>query len=282
MRQAEVAKYREQSVTGLRVNRPSDDSTACAMARRMEGLNRRYEQYMDSITQARGWADHLQEDLDNLSDLFINAYEDAVQGMNDTLGQAERDEIASSVDTLLLEVVDVLNSQYNEDYLFAGTNTRTEPFTLDTVPTPPVVTYNGNNGALNRAIGPQTTVAVNISGDRVLDTGNGYTITESLTSLSDALRAGDTTQIEAALTQVQGSQDHLLSLSGEAGTIGNRLQVHEDQLSQAMITVERQRSRAEDADLAETLTKLQEAETGLQAALQIYASVQEITLLDFI
>ena len=283
-RQREMAELQEHLITGRKVNRASDDATAFAQARRLDVLSDRYEQYQRTISGARLWVDETQEGLNDLADFFTNAYEDGVQARNDTLDDVDREALASSIESVLAEVLDQLNEQTAGEYLFAGTRTDAPPFVQDFGPGSDGagVTYNGNDAGRTRAIGPGLNLNIGISGARVNDPGTGLTLAESLQELADAIRTGDDAQMETALENTITARDYLIGLGAEAGTLANRLDQADSQLGEATINVAAQRSSLEDADLAETLLAIQQNETSLQAALQTVASLQQQTLLDYL
>ena len=75
--------------------------------------------------------DHTQDNLNTLADLFTSAHEEAIQAANDTLSDEDREAIASSLESSLSEILDVLNTRVDDEYLFAGTNTTVRPFEQD-------------------------------------------------------------------------------------------------------------------------------------------------------
>lgn len=284
VRQRDLAGYREQLSTGLRVNRPSDDAQSFSRARKLEVITNRYDQYEQSIVTAQSWVDHTQENLNTLADLFTSAHEEAIQAANDTLTDEDREAIASSLESSLAEVLDVLNTKVGDEYLFAGTNTTVRPFEQDGSATSDGagITYYGNDDGRTRAVGPDVDLDVNITGQRILDTGSGFTITEAFQGLIDAVRTNDATQIDTALGDLITARDHILDTATEAGNLANRLDRINDQLGAARIEFESQRSYYEDADVTEVVLELNRTETSLQATLQMMATIQQNTLLDFI
>ncbi|RME50055.1 MAG: flagellar hook-associated protein 3, partial [Caldilineae bacterium] len=144
------------------------------------------------------------------------------------------------------------------------------------------VTYYGNAQSRTRAVGPDLNLAINVTGARVHDTGDGFTITEALQGLIDAVRTNDAAQITTALDDVIQARDHLLDAATEAGTVAQRLDQAAEHLANTRLEVERQRSATEDADLAETITNLQRSQTSLQATLQVLATLKQTSLLDFL
>ncbi len=290
-KQRDLSIAQEQLATGLRINRASDDAAGYARARQYEQLQNRYEQYERSMAVARSWVDHTSDNLEGLADLFAQAYESSVRATNESLDQGERDTIASLVDTLMGSTIDLLNEQIDDEYLYAGTRSTVKPFAIDaTDPTADTagVVYYGNDQPRPRAIGPEVTLDVALSGGQVVNVdrdGDGatdFTITEALQNLANALRANDTEAIASSVGEVQGALDHLVELTSVVGTRGNKLTLAEDQLLDAGTTIAQHRSRIEDADFAETIIALQKTQADLENSLQIAGRILNVSLLNYI
>lgn len=289
-RQSELAKVSEQLATFRRVNRASDDASAYIQARQLEALGERYTQYERSIASARSWVDHTQDALDELSELFTQAYEEGVRFANATHSEEDRQAGATRLESILASVVDQLNARSGSEYLFAGSRTTVQPFVLDEATN--TVTYQGNDGGRLRHVGRNVQLNINIPGDSA-EPGKGVftidptsapplTITGALAGLIDAVRGGDPAQLETALANIERARDHVTDRGTEAGNIGNRLQLAEEQLADAMLLTESRRSDVEDVDMLEALVRQQQAQTGLQAALHVTASVLQKTILDYL
>lgn len=276
--QGKIAGLQEQLSTGRRINRPSDDATGFTRARELEVLNRRYEQYQRSISTSGAWLDHTQENLDILTERFTEVYEDGVRAANSTLNTDEFEALASRLESVRDEMLETMNAKVGDAYLFAGTQVDTEPFQV--VGT--TVNYNGNTGSLTRQIGPAITLDINITGDRLHDTGSGFTITEAVQDLIDAVRLGDQAQIDTAIGRVETARDHVTDLGAEAGTTSNRLVNADAFLRESILITEGQQSEIEDADYIETFTELQNVQTSLQAALRATATTLQTSILDYL
>ncbi|MFQ5571897.1 MAG: flagellin [Rhodothermales bacterium] len=276
--QHKMARLQERLSTGLRVNRASDDASAFAQARKFEGLSDRYAQYLQSIDAANLWTDQTQDALDGLAERFTTIYERGIRARSNVLDADDRDTQAGLIEDMVDEILDVLNMNEGGEYLFAGTRTTVQPFDV----VAGSVVYNGNTGGRTRQIGDNLRLDINITGDRILDTGAGYSITDSLQNLADAIRTNDPAQLDTALDQVITARDHVIELGAEAGGIANRLDTAATQLREATLRVDARRSQLEDADLAETIMEFQRAQTDYQAALKVTGSVLQMSLVDFL
>ena len=286
-----IARTQEQLSSGLRVNRASDDANAFEQARELEVLQRRFEQYEESIASARAWLDHTQENMDNLAEVFSEAYEKGIRAFNTTLDADEREDMAQLFESLITTTVDFLNSRGADEFLHAGSRTAVKPFSID--PSDPTadgagVVYYGNTAPMTRTIGPGSTITVNISGSEVWNVDADrdgvpeFTATESLQDMVDALRAGDQDALKTAIDRVESARNHFINKGAEIGAVISRLDLSQTQLADANLTLARHRSQVEDADLAETILEFQRAQSSLATSLQITGSLLQTSLLNFI
>lgn len=287
----DIARTQEQLTTGLRVNRPSDDAHAFQQARQLEILQERFSHFEESITSARSWLNTTQNNLDSISEVFSEIYQEGVRAVNSTLEDAEREEVAGLMENLLQNVIELLNTQNNDEYIYAGTRTAIQPFNVDAAdPTSDGagVVYYGNSDNIFRPTGPGSQIAVNITGEEVVSVDNDndgvtdFTITESVQAFADALRANDLDAMKSTLSQIQNSRDHVINQTSRMGSISNRLDISQNQLVDASVIIAQQRSELEDTDFAETILEFQRAQTSLQTSLQVTGSVLRLTLLNFI
>ena len=287
----EIARTQEQLTTGLRINRPSDDANAFQQAKQLEILQERFSHFEDSITSARGWLATAQNNLDSLSDVFSEIYQEGVRASNSTLQENEQEEVARLLERLLENVVEILNSQNNNEFVFSGTRTSVKPFSIDASdPTSDDagVVYYGNTDNVFRQIGPDTLLETNVTGEQVwnvdndLDGTNDFTITESVQSFINALRANDADAMNTSLSQIQDSRDHIINQTTKVGAMVNRLEISENQLLDASVVLAQQQSEIEDTDFTETILEFQRAQTSFQTSLQVTSSVLQLSLLNFI
>lgn len=277
-RQMELAQIQEQLSSGRRVNRASDDPSAFTEARQMEVLTDRYSQYLRSIDSSRNWVDHTQDALDQLAELFTDGYERGIRINSASFSDGDREAEATKLEAILENVVDVLNTRTGNEYIFAGASSANKPFDL----AGGVVTYSGDDGARERYIGRTLKMNINVDGERLHETGQGFTITEAMQGMIDAVRSGDPTQMDAATEEMIVARDHVIDLGGEAGSMANRLELASSQLRDASFMVESRRSELEDVDFADALADFQKTQVSLQSAVRVASTVLNTTLLDYL
>ncbi len=281
--QRDVARVGEWLTTGKRVNRASDDAAAYSRARTIDAITARHDAYARSAQGGRDWLDHTQGALDALADVFASARETGLQAINDTTGADDRLVLARHLDSLVEASLDQLNRKSGDEYLFAGTATTLAPGLQPFEMTPGGAAYNGNDGDRVRQVGPETQVAVNLAGSSVATTPGGVNVLDALKGLADALRGVPGALAPSdALARVEEAHAHLVNMGSEAGERSNRLQLAIDQLRDMREPLEAERSRAQDTDYLDAATRMQDAQTRLQAALKVTASIKQSSLLDYL
>jgi flagellar hook-associated protein 3 FlgL len=281
----DISQLREQISSGKRINRPSDDPNAFAVAEGMETLGNQLERRKATIEAARPFVDRTQQELDGMVDLFAQAEEKGVRAANDSMSDSDREAIAQELRSIKDEVVDRLNSRSNDEYLFAGNRTGTEPFNDDGTVNG---TYSDIDGNRTRPIGRGQNLSVNISGAELHQYDDNPSATKTITGALDGLiNAVDPTtspdDIRGNLEEVKAARNHVISKGAEAGTIAERLSTAKEQLETAQLTAKDRQSEVEDTNLARAASQLQQKQTQLQAALRAVASTkQQTSLVNFL
>jgi flagellar hook-associated protein 3 FlgL len=105
----------------------------------------------------------------------------------------------------------------------------------------------------------------------------------------DALRGatgGQTAQLThslgRALTELDAGLDRVLSARSQAGEWLNRAEAIDGLLADRQVDHQAEKSRLEDLDMIKGISEFQGQQTSLQAALQSYASVQKLSLFQYV
>jgi flagellar hook-associated protein 3 FlgL len=89
-------------------------------------------------------------------------------------------------------------------------------------------------------------------------------------------------ELAISLAQVDTSLERIGAARGQAGDLLNRADTITDTQSQRSIQSEGDRSRAEDLDMIKGISDFQNQQTSYSAALQSYASIQKLSLFNFL
>lgn len=138
-------------------------------------------------------------------------------------------------------------------------------------------------------------MAVNVSGKPAQ--GDSFTIGQSqpdlsifntldtvITDLKKPARtnAQITQSVQTALRDVDAVSNALQSARSMAGETLNRIDGVASRVSDLQLFAETTRSNAEDLDMVKAISEFQNQQTGYQAAMQTYASVQKMSLFQYI
>lgn len=136
----------------------------------------------------------------------------------------------------------------------------------------PGISFNING---KPAAGDTVTIAPKASIFSVLD--------DAVRDIGGAINANAANQAVAqALNNIDIGMAKVSAVRGQAGDLLNRADRITDDQSKRSIQLEGDRSRAEDLDMIDGLSKFQNQQTGYQAALQSYAQIQKLSLFNYI
>jgi flagellar hook-associated protein 3 FlgL len=264
--------YSTEIATGVSVNSLSDNPSAAAqdfLLRSEIGSNDNFVQTASGVTGALQVTDTA---LGSVVSQITQAISLATEGNNGTLNASDLSSIANQLTGVRSEILSLANTSYQGQFLFAGSQTSTQPFSLDNSTTPATVTYSGDS-LQNTIQSPSgQSFSLNVPGNQIF--GSGTTgILSTLNNLISSFSAGnadipDTTALNTDLQNI--SQQRVIidnSISGlqAASTYTQnqttQLQSVEDSLIQA--------------DTAQVAAQLSTSETQGTALLDTIAGLEQ-------
>ena len=177
----------EKLSSGKQINRPSDDPSATRKILGLKTKNFQILQFLNNTATAKENMNYTSDALETINELLSKVKSLAVQAGSDTLGQSERQIIASEINQLTESVIQFSNTTDSSGrYVFSGTKTQTLAFTAtrDSVGKVTAVSYNGNNEAIKYQIGSRTQMQVNLPGGAFFQDNQFFS---TLISMRDAL-----------------------------------------------------------------------------------------------
>ena len=288
-RQSELSKTQQQVATGKRILAPSDDVLGSTQILAFNKVIATYNQYLENADAAETRIKQEEAALTQTIDMLQRARELAVQGNNTSLGANERALIADEVRAILGEMVSVANSaDSNGEYIFAGFNVDTAPIAVTEVPAASglfTYAYTGDLGQRNVQIGETRFIATEDNGQGVfmdipVSGGGTQSIFETLEQFALALE-GNT-----ATTNVPGdislAMENLGAFRTQTGARLNAIDSHRALNEEIVLQGQKALSSIEDLDYAEAVSRLNLQLTGLQAAQQSFARIQNLSLFNFL
>ena len=123
---------------------------------------------------------------------------------------------------------------------------------------------------------------------QVTEAGNDLNIFQSMDKMIAALEAtnqpGGAAQqaVNSGLAQMDAALTSLLNARSEVGEQLNRMEGIESRNADQKLAAQKEKSNAEDLDMISAISNFNNQQTGYQAALQSYASIQKLSLFQYI
>ncbi len=277
-----LANLQDQLSSGKRLRRPSDDPQAVNRALSLKTTSDQYDQYLRNISSARGWLEATDTALDQMSNVLNRARDVALRGATGTLDRDAQKALGREIDSYLQEALQAANATQEGKYLFAGfqVSPGTAPFSEDTATSS--IVYSGDSNVMQREIAPGVQLGINVTGDVTI--GGDQVLRDGMQAMLEirdqllnvgAVTSGQMDKLTTALNDMP-------SVRSVVGANTQRINDTEDALNSLKTNVTVQLSRAQDADVAEVMTKLMMQQNVYQAALNIGARVIQPSLLDFL
>lgn len=287
------SRLQSQAATGQRVRLPEDDPVAL---RRVLDLNSEFRstgQYSRNIARQLELAQASFSGIKGIKTLSDRAGEIATQ-VDDLKSPEELQFYAKEVTEMIKQAVHVMNTTNRGDAVFGGTIADRPPFvmTLDANNNVTGVTYQGNTSLAETEISEGVTINTQALGENTTGSGPRGLVTDSRTgadffnhliSLQNNLLAGNIAGVAATdRTNLANDESNILYHISSNGAIQSRLEATDALTRERGTSIEGQVSKEVDADLAQTLVKLNQTQTAYQAALQSGAKALGLSLMDYL
>jgi flagellar hook-associated protein 3 FlgL len=266
--------------SGNAVQQLSDDPIAVGHNVLLSTAISAADQYQQTSSSVQGMLQVTDSTLGSVVSQLTQALSLATQGNNGTLNTSNEQSIATQLKGIRDEVLSLANTSYLGQYLFSG-SVNAAPFTLNSGMSPATVTYQGDSAVNSLTTPDGQTIALNIPGDQIFNSGSGSALGALNQLISDyssgdiAAAKTDINQLGAALSVVSqqrvlldNSLSRISSTAAYAQTESTQLQSNQTALMQA--------------DLAQISTELKNSETQQTALMQVYAALGKNSLFNIL
>jgi len=272
----------QQLTTGRRVNQASDDPAAAAAEVNIAYQIDSCDQYQRSISSIGSELETADSSLNSAVTAIQSAISLGVEGANSTLSQSNRNTIAQEISGISQQVLSVANLSYNGHYVFAGTADAQPPYVTNSS-SPGGVEYQGNDDVNSVEIEPGQSIAVNQPGSQLFSAA-GANVFEALSDLVNALEDPNSTsdQIGSATNEVRNAYDQLTSARTFYGNTVDQITSTQNFLGNESIQLSQQQNNTVGVDMNVAATDLTNAEEARSATVQAAATVNDLSLMDYL
>lgn len=285
--QSLMAQLQEQISTGNRVNVPSDDPAAAADILQLNAATARSQQYASNAADGLGWLSQGNSTMNQILSVLQQVQQEvlSVSSANISGNPTALQALATQVSSAQSELVQLANTQYNGQAIFAGTGSVTAAYDANG-------NYLGGGSPPTRTVAPGTQVAVAVTGPAVFGSGATGLLGNSagnigvLAQISADISAGTTASLnQVQTTDLQNLQNAMSQVESQAAVLGagyQQMQAFSQQATNTQQALATELSGVQSTNMPQAISDLTAAQNSYQEALWAAAQVQQSSLVKFL
>jgi len=266
--QATEQQLTNELSSGVRVTSLSQDPIASGENVLLLNQMQRDDSFTQSSSLVQGQLQVADSALGSVVTQLTQAISLATAANNGTLNSSDLESISNQIAGIRDEVTSLANTSYQGQYIFAGSQTSTVPFSTSDSTTPATTSYSGDEGVNYLQTPNGQTIQLNVPGNQVFDASGANSVFGALNKLVADFASGASAATSAADTQALNTA--LSYVSQQRVTIDNsitRLTAASDAVSSEKTQLTVAQTSLMQADLAQIATQLSLTKTQ-QTALE--------------
>jgi flagellar hook-associated protein 3 FlgL len=290
-----VSNLQSKIASNKRFQVPSDDPLRASTSLNLRSQLQTLESYSETASLTENWQTATDNAFDQLEQIAVRANDLILSGLNDTLSGSERaNTLGAEMQELIAETVEIGNTSVNGQYIFSGYQVNQKAFSLTNGAsifdyagnpyTPKVANYLGDQGVMQRSLGPDQSVALNVRGDQAI-----LGFLQNLITASNALiqnnvhNTGNPLTLEASLGNLKTSIDTLDQYRTSNGARLRQVTSAFNFLESVKLETQNLLSENEDINLAESIALLANQQTTYEAVLEVsQRAISALSLFDYL
>jgi flagellar hook-associated protein 3 FlgL len=278
----------QQLSTGYRVNQASDAPAEVGDIFEARADLASQNQTIQNLNAVQANVNAADNGVQTAVQLLQNAATLGSEGASTTVTQAQRNALATQVQSVLSQLVGISATQVNGVYIFSGDASGSAPYQLDaTSPTGVDQLVTAQATALTAdptGITFQTSLTAQQLFDAQDSSGNptAQNAFAALNNLQLALQSGNTANISTAISSIQTASDYLNQQLGFYGAAENRITSAIDLAQKFQVQTQTELSNLQDTDVTSVAVQVTQDTTALNAAMGAEAKRPTSTLFDYL
>jgi flagellar hook-associated protein 3 FlgL len=267
--QATEQHLSEELSSGVRVNSVGEDPIAAGQNVMLLNQIRQDDSFTQSANLVTGRLQVADAALGSVVSQLTRAISLAIGADNGTRSANDVQAAANEIAGIRDEIMALANTSYQGQYIFAGTNTASVPFTTSGSTGPATTTYGGDNNLTYLRLPNGQQIPLNVPGNQIFQGPGTKDVFAALNNLIANYSSGTVDQAQAAV-DTQALTSALNYVSQQRVLIDNsitRLGAASDAVTNEKTQLTVAQTNLMQADMAQVATRLSLAETQ-QTALQ--------------
>jgi flagellar hook-associated protein 3 FlgL len=276
-RLATYERTQTELATGKRILVASDDPAGARRASSIRGAMQAREQELRNASDARGWLDTADSQLQSAVDRLSRVRELATRGASD-IGAGERQALAQEVRAITEELEGIANATHVGRPLFGGFGAGPAVHQVAGV-----WTAEGAGEHVTRRLSDSEQVRVNVTAHDWMGFGSpdGDLLTQ-LGQLAADLENGTGQDVAGHLDGLTRASGRITDALGDIGAATNRVDSATARTNDLLLTLRTELSQIEDVDMAHGIMELQVQQVAYEATLQALGKALPPSLVAFL
>jgi flagellar hook-associated protein 3 FlgL len=292
-----------------RLMKPSDDPIGNVDLLSIRSQNIDSAQYMRNAGFAQTQLSYTENVLDGISEIINKAKELAIGQASSIYAPEVRQGVAKEIHQLRQQLLSMANKRIGNRYLFAGQKVLTRPFDQNGK-------FQGDTNRINVEISKDLYLPINIHGQELFFSSVKKPVEKSdvdlkppeigispeidimrkpasveevpmsmfdeLRGLENALITDNPQIIQNLLERLDDSLDRIVAVRTKIGALMNTITNSEANIEKDKVANETQKSKIEDADVAELFGELHKEQNVLKATYKASSNLMNTSLMDFL
>jgi flagellar hook-associated protein 3 FlgL len=287
--QNSISQASDEVSSGLQITVASDSPDQIGTLLQLRANQAHNTQVQSNLTLAQTNAQAADNALSSSIQLMDTATSLATQGATTTADATTRASLAQQVESILQQMV--ANSQTSVEgvFIFSGDQGDAPQYTWDPTQANPVVTQQTSASTQQIENPAGGTFQASLTAQQIFDdqdpvAGGPATdnVFNALNSLVTALNGNSTAGITNSIALLQAASVHLNTSEAFYGNLEDQIQGANTYASSYNIQLQTEISNIQDADIPSAATELSEANTQLQAAMQMEGQLPHSSLFNYL
>jgi flagellar hook-associated protein 3 FlgL len=277
---AELAKRQKEVSSGRRINAPSDDPAGVTNAIREHSEMAALDRYAQTADTANARLTAVDSVLSDMVEQLTSAKTTVLAARGTTVTPSQRTAAANALMGIRDAIFSDYTTSFNGTYLFSGQAATVAPY--QKMPDGSISAYNGTSTGVRVDVGRETSVQVSFNGDEVArgsDTDDVFTV---LSQAIAAVQSGNDADIAAAAQALDRAFGRATTAQTQTGTALNNVETAQGRVADLHRASEARAAALEQVNMADSVTKMSQADTAYRAALGAIGSSGHTSLMDYL
>ena len=273
--QANQQQLTSELSSGVRITSLSQDPVASGENVLLLNQIQQDDTFTQSSSLVTGQLQVADSSLGSVVSQLTKAISLATSANNGTMNASDVKAIGSQISGILDEVQSLANTNYQGQYIFAGGQTSTTPFTTSTATSPATTAYNGDEDVNYLQTPNGQRIQLNVPGDQVFSASGANSVFGALNSLVADYSSG-TVNTGQAVSDTEALSTAMNYVSQQRVTIDNsitQLTAAADAVTSDQTQLTIAQTNLMQADVATVATQLSLSETQQTALEDVIAQL---------